>query len=121
MSIMMQWYRMFDSYMDILIIAVVALIIFGGTKKIPEMARNLGKASGEFKRGQMEIENELRNGTKATQNTNKDQMNYMKIAEDHNIDIKDKTIDQIIGEINAKLGKSTTREATENVVEAKQN
>ena len=41
----MQWYRMFDSYMDILIIAVVALIIFGGTKKIPEMARNLGKAS----------------------------------------------------------------------------
>ena len=33
------------------------------------MARNLGKASGEFKRGQMEIENELRNGTKATQNT----------------------------------------------------
>ena len=45
----------------------------------------------------------------------------MKIAEDLNIDIKDKTIDQIIGEINAKLGKSTTREATENVVEAKQN
>ena len=55
MSIMMQWYRMFASYMDRLIIAVVALIIFGGTKKIPEMARNLGKASGEFKRGQMEI------------------------------------------------------------------
>ena len=68
----MQWYRLFDSYMDILIIAVVALIIFGGTKKIPEMARNLGKASGEFKRGQMEIENELRNGTKATQNTKLD-------------------------------------------------
>ena len=59
--------------------------------------------------------------TKATQNTNKDQINYMKIAEDLNIDIKDKTIDQIIGEINAKLGKSTTREATENVAELKQN
>jgi sec-independent protein translocase protein TatA len=102
---------MFDSYMDILIIAVVALIIFGGTKKIPEMARNLGKATGEFKRGQMEIENELRNGTNTSNSVNKDQINYIKVAEDLNIDIKDKTIDQIIGEINAKLGKEPVKEA----------
>lgn len=109
---------MFDSYMDILIIAVVALIIFGGTKKIPEMARNLGKATGEFKKGQMEIENELKNST-STNTVNKNQVNYMKIAEDLNIDVKDKTIDQIIGEINTKLGAST--KATEEVAENKQN
>jgi sec-independent protein translocase protein TatA len=109
---------MFDSYMDILIIAVVALIIFGGTKKIPEMARNLGKATGEFKRGQMEIENELKNGT-TTPTANKGQVNYMKIAEDLNIDVKDKTIDQIIGEINEKLGHST--KPVEGAVETKQN
>ena len=109
---------MFDSYMDILIIAVVALIIFGGTKKIPEMARNLGKATGEFKRGQMEIENELKNGT-STKTVNKDQVNYMKIAEDLNIDVKDKTIDQIIGEINEKLG--TSKKPVEGAVESKQN
>jgi sec-independent protein translocase protein TatA len=109
---------MFDSYMDILIIAVVALIIFGGTKKIPEMARNLGKATGEFKRGQMEIENELKNGT-STAPVNKGQVNYMKIAEDLNIDVKDKTIDQIIGEINQKLGNST--KPVEGAAETKQN
>jgi sec-independent protein translocase protein TatA len=107
--------------MDILIIAVVALIIFGGAKKIPEMARNLGKATGEFKKGQMDIENELKNGTSINQNANKDQINYMKIAEDLNIDIKDKTIDQIIGEINTKLGKAPVKESAENVAEAKQN
>ncbi len=107
--------------MDILIIAVVALIIFGGTKKIPEMARNLGKATGEFKRGQMEIENELKNGTSTTTNKNKDQINYIKIAEDLNIDIKDKTIDQIIGEINQKLGKTPAKEPAEMVAETKQN
>ena len=109
---------MFDSYMDILIIAVVALIIFGGTKKIPEMARNLGKATGEFKRGQMEIENELKNGTSTAQ-ANKGQINYMKIAEDLNIDIKDKTIDQIISEINEKLGSSA--KPVEGAVETNQN
>ncbi len=109
---------MFDSYADWAIIIVVAVIIFGGTKKIPEMARNLGKASGEFKRGQIEIENELKNGGSATK-VNKDQIDYMKIAEDLNIDIKDKTIDQIINEINQKLNKNTG--APENVVESKQN
>lgn len=34
---------------EIIIIAVVILIIFGG-KKIPEMARGLGEAFGEFKK-----------------------------------------------------------------------
>ncbi len=105
--------------MDILIIVVVALIIFGGTKKIPEMARNLGKATGEFKKGQREIEDELKNGTSSTNNVNKDQINYMKIAEDLNIDIKDKTIDQIIGEINTKLGKEPAKETV--AAEMKQN
>lgn len=96
---------MLESYADWAIIIVVAVIIFGGTKKIPEMARNLGKASGEFKRGQIEIENELKNGSNATK-ANKDQIDYMKIAEDLNIDIKDKTIDQIIKEISDKLAKT---------------
>ncbi len=110
---------MFDSYMDILIIVVVALVIFGGTKKIPEMARNLGKATGEFKKGQMEIENELKNGGAASQ-VKEGQVNYIKIAEDMNIDIKGKTIDQIIGEINTKLGASASA-AKEEVPEIKQN
>ncbi|MEM0139147.1 MAG: twin-arginine translocase TatA/TatE family subunit [Ferroplasma sp.] len=112
---------MFDSYMDILIIVAVALIIFGGTKKIPEMARNLGKATGEFKKGQMEIENELRNPASTSSHAaSGGQINYMKIAEDLNIDIQGKTIDQIIGEINTKLGTSTGNAKVE-VQEAKQN
>ena len=88
---------MIGSIDDWLILIVVAVIIFGGTKKIPELARNLGRATGEFKKGQMEIENEIH----STKNTN--QIDYMKIAQDLNIDIKNKTIDQIIGEINEKL------------------
>ncbi len=97
---------MFDSYMDIVIIAVIALIIFGGTKKIPEMARNLGKASGEFKKGQMDIENEIKNSVNPSKEVKEGQVDYMKVAQDLNIDIKDKTIDQIIKEISDKLAKT---------------
>ncbi len=44
---------------DWAIIIVVALILFGGANKIPELFRSIGKATGEFKRGQMEIQKEL--------------------------------------------------------------
>ncbi|MBO7206678.1 MAG: twin-arginine translocase TatA/TatE family subunit [Kiritimatiellae bacterium] len=35
---------------QILICIVIILVLFGG-KKIPELARSLGKAKGEFKKG----------------------------------------------------------------------
>ena len=54
---------MFDSPIEWLIVVAVILLLFGSTKKIPEFARNLGKATGEFKRGQMELEI-LWNGSK---------------------------------------------------------
>jgi sec-independent protein translocase protein TatA len=38
---------------EVLIILFVILLLFGG-KKLPELARSLGKSLGEFKRGQKE-------------------------------------------------------------------
>jgi sec-independent protein translocase protein TatA len=37
----------------LLIIFLIVLVIFGG-KKLPELARSLGKAKSEFKKGQEE-------------------------------------------------------------------
>lgn len=51
---------MFDSLDDWLIIAVVAGILFYGSTKIPQLARSLGRSVGEFKRGRLEVEKELR-------------------------------------------------------------
>ena len=51
---------MFDSIDDWLIIAVVAGILFYGSSKIPQLARNLGRSVGEFKRGRIESEQELK-------------------------------------------------------------
>ena len=39
---------------QLIIVLVIALVLFGGAKKIPEIARSLGKAKGEFKKGMEE-------------------------------------------------------------------
>ena len=40
---------------QLLIVILIIVVIFGG-KKIPELARSLGKAKGEFKKGLAEGE-----------------------------------------------------------------
>lgn len=44
---------------EILLIALVVLLIFGG-KKIPELMRGLGKGVNEFKKGMKDIETEIK-------------------------------------------------------------
>lgn len=36
---------------QLIICVVVAFVLFGGARKIPELARSLGKAKNEFKKG----------------------------------------------------------------------
>lgn len=45
---------------EILLIAGVLLLMFGG-KKIPELMKGLGKGINEFKKGKEGIEDELKN------------------------------------------------------------
>ena len=58
----------FDSIDDWLIIAVVAGILFYGSSKIPQLARSLGRSVGEFKKGRLEVERELKSETSGTTN-----------------------------------------------------
>lgn len=51
---------MFDSIDDWIIIAVVVAVLFYGSSKIPQLARSLGRSVGEFKRGRIESERELK-------------------------------------------------------------
>lgn len=41
-------------------IIVIAIIFIFGAKKIPELARTMGKAKGEYEKGKIEGEKELK-------------------------------------------------------------
>lgn len=45
---------------EIALIFVVLLLLFGA-KKLPELARGMGKSLGEFKKARQEFEDEIRN------------------------------------------------------------
>jgi len=55
---------------EILLILLVLLIFFGA-KKIPELARGLGKGIREFKDATKEIKDEIEEGVKEEPKTNK--------------------------------------------------
>lgn len=48
---------------EIILILLVVLILFGA-KKIPELAKGLGKGMSEFKKGLREVENEIKDADK---------------------------------------------------------
>jgi len=45
---------------EIILIVLVILLLFGA-KKIPELARGLGKGMSEFKKGLKDVETEIKN------------------------------------------------------------
>ena len=53
----------------IFIIIIVAVLIFGA-KKIPELAKTFGKAKGEFEKGKIEGEKELKDFKEKGSETN---------------------------------------------------
>jgi sec-independent protein translocase protein TatA len=80
----------------ILLIAIVAVFAFGG-KKLPELARSLGRAKGEFERGKMEIERELRE--ERAKEGKKEEKDITKAAKNLGIYTEGKTEEQLKKEI----------------------
>lgn len=59
----MMTYPLFIGTPEIIIIAAVILLLFGG-KKIPELMKGLGKGVKSFKEGMNEVENEVKDAKK---------------------------------------------------------
>ena len=55
-----------------LIFLIVVLVVFGA-RRLPEVARNLGKSLGEFKKARREFEEELMKAEKAVEPEKKDE------------------------------------------------
>ena len=48
------------AYENVIIIVVVIAVLIFGAKKIPELARTFGKAKGEYEKGRLEGDKELK-------------------------------------------------------------
>ncbi|MCY0851521.1 MAG: twin-arginine translocase TatA/TatE family subunit [Thermoplasma acidophilum] len=96
---------MLDSAIEWLIVIVAILVLFGSAKKVPELAKNIGRATGEFKRGQMEVEEEIRKAmySKPAQTTSATGVDYIAVAKTMGIDTDGKSIDELKSEIQEKL------------------
>ncbi len=91
---------------DMLLILLVALLLFGSSK-IPELARSLGKATGEFKKAQQETERELHDmatSPKEIKETKEDSSSKIRImAHDLGIPTEGKNDNELLDEIQKKM------------------
>lgn len=90
---------------EYILIAVVIILLFGASK-IPELARSLGKATGEFKKGKQEAEREVSNLEKSIKEHPEEKSSKIKeMAKDLGISVEGKTDDQLLEEIQKKTKK----------------
>jgi sec-independent protein translocase protein TatA len=57
---------------EIIILVVVIGVLIFGAKKIPELAKTFGKAKGEFEKGKIEADKELKDFKGEIDNISKD-------------------------------------------------
>ena len=89
---------------EIVIILLVVVVLLFGAKKLPELARSLGRAKGEFDKGKMEIEKELREESKAD-TTKKEDSSVVKAANELGIETEGKTEEELKEEIAKAMEK----------------
>ncbi len=93
---------------ELLLILLIAVLLFGANK-LPELARSIGKASGEFKKAQREAEMELREferNLKEGKYENKEKEKREKLeemAKALNIDPEGKSDDELLEEIRKAI------------------
>ena len=83
---------------ELILIFVIAVLLFGANK-LPELARSLGSSMGEFQKAQRETELNLRQLEKPVEETIVTKSKIQETAERLGIDIREKSDDQLLDEI----------------------
>ncbi len=99
---------------EIIIIILAVVVLLFGAKKIPEFARNLGRAQAEFKRGKLMVEKEIRDadyedkdestsGKKPKSSKKKSKSKIIRTAKNLGIDTEGKSEEELKKEIAEHL------------------
>lgn len=94
------------------IIAFVAIVLFLGSKRLPELSRKLGKAVGEYNKTKNMVQNEIQNATTGY-NINvqgpvqTERQKLEMIAKSFGIDFLNKSDEELRNIISSKMGKQT--------------
>ena len=108
---------MYDFSLNILgsewfIIAFVAIVLFLGSKRLPELSRKLGKAVGEYNKTKNMVQNELQNATTGY-NINvqgpvqTERQKLEMTAKSLGVDFLNKSDEELRNIIASKMGKQT--------------
>ncbi|MFN4336239.1 MAG: twin-arginine translocase TatA/TatE family subunit [Candidatus Nitrosocaldus sp.] len=87
------------------IIVIVGVLLFGA-KKIPELARSLGRATGEYEKARLEAEREIRGYRADGGKANREKLE--EIAKTLGIDPSGKDDDELRAEIEKVIGSSNS-------------
>ena len=93
---------------EMILILVVAIFFFG-PDKIPELARSLGKATGEFKKAQIETEREIK---KVGEPMDEKDTKIHNLAIEMGLEVQNKTSEQLVEEIRSKIRSKETKTVT---------
>ena len=96
--------------MEWIIIILVIVVIFFGAKKIPEIARSMGRATSEFQRARVEAKKALANETSNQEKSQQiiDREKLESIAETLGVDYSNKDDQDLRNAIDEELKKQGT-------------
>lgn len=89
---------------ELLMIFAIAVLLFGASK-LPELARSMGSSVGEFKKAQKESEQNLKEFEKSLKEPITPKTKVQETAVKLGIDIRGKTDDQLLEEIQRSAEK----------------
>ncbi len=101
----------FINGMEWIIIILVIVVIFFGAKKIPELARSMGRATSEFQKARVEAKRSLANESSSNQDKSQQSIDREKlesIAETLGVDYSNKDDQDLKNAIDEKLKKQDT-------------
>jgi sec-independent protein translocase protein TatA len=91
---------------EVIVIIIIAAVIIFGAKKIPEIARSLGKASTEYERSRIQAKKEIeliRSGNNSNNNLSREKLET--IADTLGIDYSIKNDEELRNAIETEISK----------------